>query len=76
MMIPVPSSFSDPEILVTIALIAAGVGLAGAMAWIERKPRDLSPCLVPTTPVMFVGLLVAIIAAAHLLNLYGIQTGR
>jgi hypothetical protein len=75
-MIPVPSSFSDPEILVTIALIAAGVGLAGAMAWIERKPRDLTPRLVPTTPVMFVGLLVAIIAAAHLLNLYGIQTGR
>ena len=76
MMIPVPSSFSDPEILVTIALIAAGGGLAGAPARVGGKPRRLPPRPGPPPPGMFVGRLVAIIAAAHLLNLYGIQTGR
>ena len=69
-------SLADPEIEVTLAVIVAGAVLAGSMAWLERRPRDLSPRLIPTTPLMFVGLLTAIVAAAHLLNLFGIRTGR
>jgi hypothetical protein len=74
--ISVLQSLADPEIEVTLAVMLAGAALAGVMVWLERRPRDLSPRLVPTTPVMFIALLVAIVAAAHLLNLYGIQTGR
>ncbi|MFN0191531.1 MAG: hypothetical protein ACKVP5_06080 [Aestuariivirga sp.] len=72
--------FSSPgqaETAITLAFLILGLALAGLMAWIERRPRtNFKPRLVPTTPIMFLGVLVALIAAVHILNLYGIKTGR
>jgi predicted permease len=65
------------EMVVTLAFLVLGLVLAGLMAWLERRPRrDFNPRLLPTTPIMFMSVLVVLVAAAHLLNLYGIKTGR
>lgn len=60
--------------IVSILALAGGLGLAGAMAWLERRPRDdLMPSMIPTTPVMFAGLIIALVAIAHMLSLAGIS---
>ena len=60
--------------LVSILAFAGGIGLAGTMAWLEKKPRDdLMPSMIPTTPVMFIGLIIALLAAAHMLSLAGVS---
>jgi hypothetical protein len=47
------------------------------MAWLERRPRtSLDPLLVPTTPIMFGGGVLALLALVHLVNMAGIHTGR
>ena len=52
----------------------AGLGLAGAMAWLEKHPReDLSTRLIPTTPIMFIGFIIALLAVAHMLSLGGVD---
>jgi hypothetical protein len=57
--------------------MAAGLALAGLMAWLEHRPRQsLEPRLVPTTSFLFAGTLLAILAFVHLLNLWGVHTGR
>ena len=54
-------------------LLAAGVSLVAGMVWLEKRPRkDLKVSLVPTTPVMFLGALIAIVAVAWLLSVFGI----
>jgi hypothetical protein len=69
--------WSTPEAWITCGLLAAGLLLVGVMAWLERRPRkSLDPLLVPTTPIMFAGGILAILALVHLLNLAGIHTGR
>lgn len=63
-----------PESIIAAALLVAGLGLMTAMVIIERRPRQgLDPPLIPTTPVMFTGALVAIFATAWLLHLLGID---
>jgi ABC-type Fe3+-siderophore transport system permease subunit len=58
------------ESLLTLTALFAGLALAAAMIWLERKPRARpEPRLIPTTPIMFLGLLIVILAAAHLLAL-------
>jgi hypothetical protein len=65
------------ELVITFAAMAAGLGLAGYMAWLERRPREqIDPRPFPTTPFLFAGTLLAILALVHLLNLWGVQTGR
>jgi hypothetical protein len=72
-----PETLQNIEFLVTLAVAVASGGLVGGMAWLERRPRQtLQPSLVPTTPVMLIGMLVGILALVHLLNLVGIKTGR
>ena len=62
------------EWTLTLAAFATGTGLAGTMVWLEKRPRtDLSPRLVPTTPLMFAGILIAILALVHMLTLTGIE---
>ncbi len=62
------------EWTLTILALAGGCALAGLMAWLEKRPRvDLEPRLVPTTPVMFAGILIAIMALVHMLTLAGIE---
>ena len=71
---PVP----DPiEFWLTLGAFLACVAIVGIMAWLERRPRQsLNPRLIPTTPVLLVFGFMGLLALVHLLNLYGIQTGR
>jgi hypothetical protein len=72
-----PADLSALEFWITLAVMAAGLALAGFMAWLEHRPRQsLEPRLIPTTPFLFAGTLLAILAFVHLLNLWGVHTGR
>jgi len=72
-----PTDLSPTEYWLTLGGLIFGFGLAGLMAILERRPRkDLNPRLIPTTPVMFAGVLIGLLALVHLLNLSGIHTGR
>lgn len=63
--------------LLTYGGLAFGAGLVAIMAWLEKRPRkSLDPRLVPTTPLMFLGAFICLIAVIHIVNSYGIQTGR
>ena len=54
----------------TLALLAMGVVLTGLGRWQEARPRELGDVrLVPTTAIMAVGVLVTVLAAAHLVSL-------
>jgi uncharacterized iron-regulated membrane protein len=57
---------------ITIALLAAGLTISGAMIWLERRPRkSLDVRTMPTTPFLMVGVVMALVAAVHLLSLLG-----
>jgi hypothetical protein len=72
-----PADLSPVEFRITLAVLTAGLALAAMMVWLERRPRrSLEPRLVPTTPFLFAGTLLAILAFVHLLNLWGVHTGR
>ena len=63
--------------LFTYGGLAFGVGLVAIMAWLEKRPRkSLDPKLVPTTPLMFVGAFICLVAVVHIVNTFGIHTGR
>ena len=68
----------DPiEFWLTFGAFLTCVAIVGLMAWLERHPRrSLNPRLVPTTPVLLVFGFMGLLALVHLLNLYGIHTGR
>jgi uncharacterized membrane protein YidH (DUF202 family) len=54
----------------TLALLAVGVALAAVSRWQEVKPRELGqPRLFPSTLVLAVGVLLTVVAAAHLVSL-------
>lgn len=72
-----PSDVSSTELWITLAIFLGSVAIVGLMVWLERRPRvDLNPRLLPTTPIMMVFAFVGLLALVHLLNLYGIHTGR
>jgi uncharacterized iron-regulated membrane protein len=57
---------------ITVALLAAGLMISGAMIWLERRPRQgLDVRMIPTTPFLMVGVVMALMAAVHLLSLLG-----
>ena len=65
------------EMSLTYGGLALGAALVALMVWIERRPRkSLDPRLVPTTPLMFVGAFICLIALVHIVNIYGIHTGK
>lgn len=67
----------NTEFWATLAMFLAGGTIVATMVLLERKPRQsLNPRLLPTTPFLLIGGLIAIIAAVHLLNLAGVHTGR
>ena len=72
-----PADLNPFELWLTVAALVAGGGVGGLMVWLEQRPRlSLAPRLVPTTPILFLGAVVAILALVHLINLMGIHTGR
>ena len=65
------------EMSLTYGGLVVGAALVAVMAWLEKRPRKtLSPRLLPTTPLMFLGAFICLIAVIHIVNSYGIQTGR
>ncbi len=65
------------EMSLTYGGLALGVALVAIMVWIEKRPRKtLEPRLVPTTPLMFVGAFICLVAVVHIVNSLGIHTGR
>jgi hypothetical protein len=61
------------EIFMTGAALIGGFALSAAMVWLERRPRrGLEPRLIPTTPFLFAGILLVILAAVHTLTLLGV----
>jgi amino acid transporter len=72
-----PPDLDPVELWMTLAALLGGGALVAAMAILERRPRKgLTPHLLPTTPLLFVGVVVGLLALVHLLNLWGIHTGR
>jgi amino acid transporter len=67
----------NPNFIITLAVFlgsAAGVGL---IAWQDKKPRQtLTPSMIPTVPAMLALGIVALLALVHLVNLFGVHTGR
>ena len=60
--------------IITIVAFFGGLGLAGVMARRERLPRDeMMPSTIPTTPMMFAGFIIALLALAHMLALSGVD---
>ena len=54
----------------TLALLAIGLSLAALARWQESRPRALGEVrLFPVLPVMAVGVLLSVLAAAHLVSL-------
>lgn len=67
----------DLETEITLAILALGIALTAGIAWLERRPRNsLETRLLPTTPFLFLGIVMSILSLVHLLNLFGIHTGQ
>jgi len=63
--------------LLTYGGLALGLTLVGVMAWLEKRPRKtLDPRMVPTTPLMFLGAFICLVAVIHIVNSFGIHTGK
>lgn len=58
------------EFCITVAVLLGGTSIVGWMAWLEKHPRkSLTPRLLPTTLVLVVAGLVAIMAFFHMVDL-------
>ena len=69
--------FSNSEFLLTFAVFFVCACIVGYLAWLERRPRkSLTPRLIPTTPVLLIFGFIGLLSLVHLLNMYGIHTGR
>jgi hypothetical protein len=66
--------WENSDVWISLAALAAGLGLVAAMYWLEKRPRrDMKPRLLPTTLILLIGLLIALGAAIHLLSYAGIH---
>ena len=60
------------ELSITVGALIAGAVLVAAMRLREgRSRRSLDVPLLPTTPVMFIGIVMILLATIHLLGLLG-----
>jgi hypothetical protein len=60
------------ETIISGLTLMGGLGLVIAMIILENRPRkSLTPRLIPTTPVMFAGVIVIVLALLHLLTMAG-----
>jgi hypothetical protein len=65
------------EMSLTYGGLALGMALVAIMVWLEKRPRkSLGPRMLPTTPLMFLGVFICLIAVVHIVNTFGIHTGR
>jgi hypothetical protein len=48
------------------------LAISGVTIWLERRPRtNLDVRMIPTTPFLMVGVVMALVATIHLLGLLG-----
>ena len=65
------------SLTVTLGILAAALACAGILVWLERRPAEFGRLrLIPTTPLIFLSIVVAVLMAVHLVNLMGGHTGR
>jgi hypothetical protein len=61
----------------TLAIFIGAAAVVACIAWLERRPRKgFDTHLLPTTPILMVSGIVAIMSVVHLLNIAGVHTGR
>ena len=54
----------------TLALLGVGLALTGLARWQDTRPRELGEVrMFPVVPVMAVGVMLSVLAAAHLVSL-------
>jgi len=56
---------------ITLAIIGFSAVVIGLSIWLERRPHEFGRMRLPTTPFLFVAVLVIIVMCAHLLTLGG-----
>ena len=65
------------SLAVTLTILAASLAATGLLIWLERRPVEPGRIrLLPTTPLIFAALVIAVIMAVHIVNLMGGHTGR
>jgi amino acid transporter len=65
------------QFITTFLVFLLAFGGIGGLVIYERKPREsLNPKMLPSTALMLVIGIVALLALVHLVNLLGIHTGR
>ena len=74
---PMPPGLDPTELWLTLGIFLGCSAIVTLMVWLERRPRvSLEPRMVPTTPILLVFAFIGLLALVHLLNLWGIHTGR
>ncbi len=64
------------SMMITLALMAALIGLTVLSGWMGARPRDFTrPRLVPWPFLMMLSAAAAMMMAVHALNLVGVTTG-
>ena len=54
----------------TLTLLGVGLALTGLARWQDTRPRELGEVrMFPVVPVMAVGVMLCVLAAAHLVSL-------
>lgn len=65
------------QLAITLAALALGLALVAAMAFLQHQPKQkLDTSMIPSTPLMIIGAFITLLALVHLINLWGIHTGR
>ena len=58
------------SLTVTLIVLASSLAGAGLLVWLEKRPATPGRIrFLPTTPLIFLALIVAAVMAAHLLTL-------
>ncbi|MFO0990976.1 MAG: hypothetical protein U1E67_03480 [Hyphomicrobiales bacterium] len=66
-------NFSTETIVTAIAFVL-GLALVAYAAIAERRPRtSLNPRLIPTTPLMFIGVVMILLSLLHFATIAGVQ---
>ena len=64
------------SLTVTLIVLALSLAGAGGLVWLEKRPVEPGRIrLFPTTPLIFIALLVAVVMIVHLLTLMGAEAG-
>jgi len=66
-------NFSTETIITAVAFVV-GLALLTYAAIAERRPRtSLNPRLIPTTPLMFIGVVMVLLSLLHFATIAGVQ---